>query len=99
MQCFVVRSSRMGMVASVAVGSRSGRLRCKERTCSTTAPTSSSCLGRQMSGFWKYAAAEPDHLAIVDPDGTEHRAAAVLARANQVVHALREIGLKPGDTV
>ena len=52
-----------------------------------------------MSGFWKYAAADPDHLAIVDPDGTEHRAAAVLARANQVVHALREIGLKPGDTV
>ena len=52
-----------------------------------------------MSGFWKYAQADPDHLAIVDPDGTEHRAGDVLARANQVVHALREVGLKAGDTV
>ena len=52
-----------------------------------------------MSGFWKYAQADPDHLAIVDPDGTEHRAGDVLARANQVVHALREVGLEAGDTV
>ena len=52
-----------------------------------------------MSGFWKYAQADPGHLAIVDPDGTEHRAGAVHDRANQVVHALREVGLKPGDTV
>ena len=33
-----------------------------------------------MSGFWKYAQADPDYLAIVDPDGTEHRAGDVLAR-------------------
>src|SRR6478752_6659642 len=82
-QCLVVRSSRTGMAASEAVGPR--QLRCKERTCSTTAPTSSSCHGRSMSGFWKYAQADPDHLAIVDPDGTEHRAGDVLERANQVV--------------
>ena len=27
-----------------------------------------------MSGFYRYAQAEPDHLAVVDPDGTEHTA-------------------------
>ena len=40
-------------------------------------------------GFWKYAQEDPGYIAIVDPDGTEHAAGAVLARANQVVHALR----------
>src|SRR4051794_9004052 len=91
-QCLVVSSSRTGMEAS-------GRLRCKERTCSTTAPPSSSSQRGSMSGFWKFAHADPDYLAIVDPDGTEHAAGTVLARANQVVHALREVGLQPGDTV
>src|SRR2546425_5133445 len=38
-------------------------------------------------------------LAIVDPDGAEHAAGDVLARANQVVHALRSLGLQRGDTV
>ena len=50
-------------------------------------------------GFWKYAQEDPGYLAIVDPDGTEHTAGDVLARANQVVHALRELGLQRGDTV
>jgi long-chain acyl-CoA synthetase len=49
-------------------------------------------------GFWKYATDDPNYLAIVDPDGTEHAAGDVLARANQVVHALRSLGLEKGDT-
>jgi long-chain acyl-CoA synthetase len=52
-----------------------------------------------LSGFWKYAQQDPDVVAIIDPDGTEHTAGDVLARANQVVHALRELGLGVGDTV
>ncbi|MGQ0824027.1 MAG: acyl-CoA synthetase [Actinomycetota bacterium] len=52
-----------------------------------------------MGGFWNHAQEDPESLAIVDPDGTEHRAGAVLARANQVVHALRALGMQPGDTV
>jgi long-chain acyl-CoA synthetase len=52
-----------------------------------------------MGGFWSYAAEDPGYLAIVEPDGTEHTAGDVLARANQVVHALRALGLQPGDTV
>ena len=52
-----------------------------------------------MAGFWKYAQEDPDYLAIVDPDGTEYTAGEVLARANQVVHALRSLGLQQGDTV
>ena len=52
-----------------------------------------------MSGFYKYAEAEPDFVAVVDPDGTEHPAGAVLARANRYVHALRALGLEDGDSV
>ncbi len=52
-----------------------------------------------MSGFYKYAQAEPDFVALVDPDGTEHTAGELLARANRYVHALRELGLEKGDSV
>src|SRR3546814_13673148 len=52
-----------------------------------------------MSGFYKYAQADPSEVAVVDPDGTEHRAGDVLARANRYVHALRALGLQPGDAV
>ncbi|HEX5096083.1 MAG TPA: AMP-binding protein, partial [Acidimicrobiia bacterium] len=52
-----------------------------------------------MGGFWNYAQEDPGYLAIVEPDGTEHTAGDVLARANQVVHALRSLGFRPGDTV
>src|SRR4051812_49050711 len=50
-------------------------------------------------GFWKYAQEDPGYLAIVDPDGTEHSAGDVLARANQLAHALRALGLQKGDSV
>ena len=50
-------------------------------------------------GFWYYAQQDPEWLAVVDPDGTEYRAGDVLARCNQMVHGLRELGLGVGDTV
>ncbi|MEU4234047.1 acyl-CoA synthetase [Nonomuraea sp. NPDC026600] len=50
-------------------------------------------------GFWRLAQADPDWIACVDPDGTEHRAGDILARSNRLVHGLRELGLKPGDGV
>jgi long-chain acyl-CoA synthetase len=50
-------------------------------------------------GFWALAHDDPDHLALVAPDGVEYRAADLLGRANQVVHALRGLGLQPGDVV
>ena len=50
-------------------------------------------------GFWHYAQQDPAWLAVVDPDGTEYRAGDVLARCNQMVHGLRELGLGVGDTV
>ncbi len=52
-----------------------------------------------MGGFWNYAREDRDYVAIVDPDGTEYTAGEVLDRANQVVHALRSLGMQPGDTV
>ncbi|MFI6320305.1 acyl-CoA synthetase [Nonomuraea sp. NPDC050556] len=50
-------------------------------------------------GFWRLAQADPEWIAAVDPDGTEHRAGDLLARANQLVHALRSLGLEPGDGI
>ena len=48
-------------------------------------------------GFWRLARSDPDWIAAVDPDGTEHRAGDLLARADRLVHALRGLGLKAGD--
>ncbi|MEV4252798.1 acyl-CoA synthetase [Spirillospora sp. NPDC049652] len=50
-------------------------------------------------GFWRLAQADPEWVAAVDPDGTEHRAGDLLARANRVVHGLRGLGLEPGDGI
>ncbi|HKB30373.1 MAG TPA: acyl-CoA synthetase [Streptosporangiaceae bacterium] len=50
-------------------------------------------------GFWRLAQEQPDWIAAVDPDGTEHTAGDLLARANQLVHALRDRGLRPGDGI
>jgi long-chain acyl-CoA synthetase len=50
-------------------------------------------------GFWAMAKADPDHLALVTPEGKEVTAGELLGRANQVVHALRGLGLEPGDVV
>jgi long-chain acyl-CoA synthetase len=52
-----------------------------------------------MSGFYKYAQAEPGFVAVVDPDGTEHAAGDLLGRANRYVHLLRSLGLEKGDSV
>ncbi|MBO3744955.1 acyl-CoA synthetase [Streptosporangiaceae bacterium NEAU-GS5] len=48
-------------------------------------------------GFWRLAQADPEWIAAVDPDGTEYTAGELLARANRLVHGLRELGLRPGD--
>ncbi|WP_068921515.1 acyl-CoA synthetase [Planobispora rosea] len=50
-------------------------------------------------GFWRLAQADPDWIAAVDPDGTEHRAGDLLARANRLVHGLRGLGLQSGDGI
>ncbi len=50
-------------------------------------------------GFWALAQADPDHLAIVLPDGTELSAGSLLGRVNQVVHGLRAAGVGKGDAV
>src|SRR5579862_9515519 len=50
-------------------------------------------------GFWLMAQEEPGHLALVSPDGTEVKAGELLGRANQLVHALRALGLEEGDTI
>ena len=50
-------------------------------------------------GFWALAQEDPDHLALVTPEGAELSAGQLLGRANQVVHGLRGLGLETGDVV
>lgn len=49
--------------------------------------------------FALWAAARPDRVAVVDPDGTEHSFAEVNGRANKLVRLLRARGLGAGDGV
>ena len=84
------RGRRLGVVA--------GTKRERVLLCATR-PADHPPGGTPMAGFWTYAQEDPDYVAIVDPDGTEYTAGEVLARANQVVHALRSLGLQKGDTV
>jgi long-chain acyl-CoA synthetase len=50
-------------------------------------------------GFWRLAANDPGRVAAVDPDGTTYTAGELLARANRLVHGLRDLGLRPGDGI
>jgi len=50
-------------------------------------------------GFWTLAHLEPDHLALVTPDGEEITAGALMAWANRFSHGLHALGLKAGDSV
>ena len=50
-------------------------------------------------GFWARARQSPDWIAVVEADGTQHRAGDLLARVNQITHGLRALGLKPGDGI
>src|SRR5579862_7070764 len=50
-------------------------------------------------GFWKVAADDPGHVAVVSPEGESITAGTLLGEANRVVHALRAMGLKRGDTI
>src|SRR5262245_18400155 len=50
-------------------------------------------------GFWRRAQADQSWIAVVEPDGTPHRAGGLVARANQLTHGLRAQGLQAGDGV
>jgi long-chain acyl-CoA synthetase len=50
-------------------------------------------------GFWARAQQSPQWVAVIEPDGTEHRAGDLLARVNQITHGLRALGLRPGDAI
>jgi long-chain acyl-CoA synthetase len=50
-------------------------------------------------GFWGRAQSDPDWIAVIEPDGTEHKAGDLLRRVNQLAHALRATGLDDGDGV
>ena len=50
-------------------------------------------------GFWKLASEDPQHVAVIEPNGREVTAGELLAGTNQVVHGLRALGLQHGDTL
>jgi long-chain acyl-CoA synthetase len=50
-------------------------------------------------GVWTFARESPARLALVAPDGSELTFGELAARANQLAHGLRALGLRSGDTV
>jgi long-chain acyl-CoA synthetase len=50
-------------------------------------------------GFFPQAAAAPDRVVLIGPDGAEVTAGELAARANQVSHGLRALGLEKGDAI
>jgi long-chain acyl-CoA synthetase len=50
-------------------------------------------------GFWKAADYEPHRIAVIDADGSEISAGALLTAANQLVHGLRSKGITQGDCI
>ena len=52
-----------------------------------------------VTGFWKIAEADPDHLALVDPDHDQMTFGELYELTNRIVHGLRALGLEKGDQV
>ena len=50
-------------------------------------------------GFWRLAQEDPAHIAVIDAQGKEVSAGELLRGANQVVHGLRALGLRRGDSI
>ena len=50
-------------------------------------------------GFWQHAVTHRQDVAIIDNDGGERTFGAVLDRANQLVHGLRALGVRPRDAI
>jgi long-chain acyl-CoA synthetase len=50
-------------------------------------------------GFWKVAQDDPKHVAVITAAGDRISAGELLGEANRVVHGLRALGLKRGDTI
>ena len=50
-------------------------------------------------GFWKLAQANPDKLALVDPQKRSWSRGELFAEANRIAHGLRALGLEQGDCV
>jgi long-chain acyl-CoA synthetase len=50
-------------------------------------------------GLWNIAAATPERLALVDPDGREFSYGELAAAANRYANGLRALGLRTGDAL
>ena len=50
-------------------------------------------------GFWSFAQAAPEKLALVDPSGREWTRGELFGEANKIAHDLRAQGLERGDCI
>ena len=50
-------------------------------------------------GFYRIANSDPDKLALVEPSEKTWTRGELLAKANQLTHALRALGVSKGDVV
>ena len=50
-------------------------------------------------GFYRFANAQPDEIAIIDPAEKAWSRGELLAKTNRLTHALRDFGVQEGDVV
>src|SRR5258708_19285923 len=75
-----------------------GRGRGVRKGCHVTRPRSR--LGAVADiGLWKIAAADPERVAVIEPDGGVVSYAELAARADQIGRGLQAPGLRPGDAL
>jgi long-chain acyl-CoA synthetase len=51
------------------------------------------------TNFWGFAASNPAHIALIEPDGHLVNVGELLASANRLVHGMRALGLQRGDVI
>ena len=51
------------------------------------------------TGFWNFAKKQPHKLALVDPFGNAWTREKLHDLSNQIVHSLRSLGMKKGDSI
>src|SRR4051812_17532438 len=53
----------------------------------------------RFENFWSRAQQQPDRVALIEAGDRKITTGELLASANQLVHGLRALGLRPGDVI
>ena len=54
---------------------------------------------KRLPGIWQFSSSHPQHVAVVDADGTEITYGDLCSRINQISHGLRDRGVEEGTAI